>query len=66
VTRADVLAGLQRELRHAEANGAAGYAARLRAQIAGYSQGSAADPAIETTGRPAARRRTASGHRAGR
>jgi len=55
-TRADVLAGLEAELRHAEGNGAVQYAARLRAQIAEYSRGSAANPATETTGRPAARK----------
>lgn len=56
-TRADVLAGLQRELRHAEANGAVQYAARLRAEIASYSQGSAVSPVMETMSRPAATRR---------
>ena len=57
-TRADVLARLQQELRHAEGNGAIGYAARLRRQIAEHSQGSAANPAMETTGRTAARKKT--------
>jgi len=55
-TRADALAGLQRELRHAEGNGAVGYAARLRRKIADYSRGSASNPATETTGRAAARK----------
>jgi len=52
MTRADVLAGLERELAHAEANGAVQYAARLRSQIAAYSRGSAANPATETTAAP--------------
>jgi len=55
-SRADVLAKLHRELRHAEGNGAVGYAARLRRRIADYSKGSAVNPATETTGRPAARK----------
>lgn len=48
-TREHVLAGLQSELRHAEANGASAYAARLRAQIARLSAGSPDNPARETT-----------------
>jgi len=58
-TRADVLAGLQRELRHALDVGEEKYASQLRAQIAAYSKGSAANPATETTAAPRpARRRT--------
>jgi hypothetical protein len=55
-TRADVLAGLRVELGHAVANREDGYARQLRAEIARYSRGSAADPATETTGRTAARK----------
>lgn len=55
-TRADVLAGLQRELRHAQDIGEEKYIRQLKAQIADYSRGSAANPATETTGRPAARK----------
>jgi hypothetical protein len=47
--RADVLAGLQRELRHARDVGEVAYIRQLEAQIAKYSAGTPANPATETT-----------------
>jgi hypothetical protein len=47
--RAHVLALLQHELQAAENVGEVVYAARLRAKIALLSQGSAVNPATETT-----------------
>ena len=66
-TRADVLKGLQQELRHARDVGEVAYIRQLEAQIAQYSAGSGSNPATETTSSrtPAARKKT-DGHRASR
>jgi len=65
VDRALFLSRLEAELRQAEWCGEEQRAAQLRAQIGRMSAGSAQRPAMETAGRPAARRRT-NGHHAGR
>lgn len=66
-SRADVLAGLQQELRHAQDVGAVSYIRQLEAQIAQYSAGSGSNPATETTSsRPMAARKKTDGHRASR
>jgi hypothetical protein len=57
-SRADVLAGLERELRYARDVGEVAYARQLQAQIAQYSAGSGSNPATETTGRTTARKKT--------
>lgn len=54
--RALYLATLDAELRTAEGFGEERRAAELRTQIARLSAGTAANPAIEKTGRPAARK----------
>ena len=48
-SRADVVARLEQELRHARDVGEVRYIRQLEAQIAQYSKGSSANPAQETT-----------------
>jgi len=48
-TRADVLARLKAELRHARDVGEDKYIRQLEAEIARYSAGSSSNPAKETT-----------------
>lgn len=48
-SRAGVLAGLERELRHARDTGEDGYIRELEAEIAKYSAGTTANPLKETT-----------------